>query len=74
MSARCTDREVLAELASLVLVETGEDKEGNLPHHPREALVILREAAQKALAACQQQREADERYRAAIGRAYGNQI
>lgn len=41
----------LPELAALIMRETGEDRSGNLRHEPREALLILREAAQAALAA-----------------------
>lgn len=34
-----------ARLRDLILHETGEDKDGLMPHEPREALLILRRAA-----------------------------
>lgn len=37
--------ERLRGLAALVVRETGEDEDGLMPHEPREALLILREAA-----------------------------
>lgn len=39
----------LEALRNLVLTETGEDGEGNMPHEPREALLILRKAARALL-------------------------
>jgi hypothetical protein len=41
----------LEALARLVLHETSEDSEGFMPHEPREALLLLRTAAEDALAA-----------------------
>ena len=39
----------LLALARLVLRETGGNKRGELPHEPREALLVLRDRAKKVL-------------------------
>lgn len=40
----------LLALARLIEHETGEDENGELPHEPREALLVLRDAARAAIA------------------------